>query len=77
MKNLRYTVSNRIAFITLSRPEKRNALNAELVNELTGSFIAAEQDERVKVVILNASGEAFCAGADLAYLQATSAIRLS
>jgi methylglutaconyl-CoA hydratase len=69
MKNLRYTVLNRFAIITLNRPEKRNALNADLVSELTESFTAAEQDERVKAIILNAAGEAFCAGADLGYLQ--------
>ncbi len=64
-----YTVKERVGYITLNRPEKRNALSHELVIELTDAFDKAEQDSSVKVVVLNAAGEAFCAGADLAYLQ--------
>ena len=64
-----YSISDRIGFITLNRPEKRNALNHEVVTELREAFKAAEENEDVKVVILNARGEAFCAGADLEYLQ--------
>ena len=64
-----YTVKDRVGYITLNRPEKRNALSNELVKELTDAFDKAEQDSSVKVVVLNAKGEAFCAGADLAYLQ--------
>ncbi|MFN3840934.1 MAG: enoyl-CoA hydratase/isomerase family protein, partial [Cyclobacteriaceae bacterium] len=69
MNTLLYTVSNRIALITLNRPEKRNALNAELVKELTDCLEETGRDDRVKVIILKSAGEAFCAGADLAYLQ--------
>lgn len=69
MSNLLYEVRDRMAFITLNRPEKRNALNAELISELTAAFARAEEDKQVKVVILKANGPAFCAGADLAYLQ--------
>lgn len=69
MNYLKYEVSNRIAFITLNRPEKRNALSHELVSELMEAFDAASKDEAAKVVVLRAKGEAFCAGADLAYLQ--------
>lgn len=64
-----YSVSNRIGYITLNRPDKRNALSHELVSELKDYFIRAEADENVKVVVLKANGEAFCAGADLGYLQ--------
>lgn len=69
MKYIQYSVSDRIAFITLNRPEKSNALCYDLVSELKASFKAAEEDEQVKVVILKANGDAFCAGADLDYLQ--------
>jgi methylglutaconyl-CoA hydratase len=69
MKYIEYTVLDRIAFITLNRPEKRNALSNQLVTELKESFSIAEGDEKVKVVILKAVGEAFSAGADLEYLQ--------
>ena len=68
MNLVTYSVSERIAFITLNRPEKRNALNPELVTALMTAFTQAENDEHVRVVILKANGDAFCAGADLAYL---------
>jgi methylglutaconyl-CoA hydratase len=64
-----YSVKDRIGYITLNRPDKRNALSHELVSELMKIFSKAEVDPNVKVVVLNANGEAFCAGADLAYLQ--------
>jgi methylglutaconyl-CoA hydratase len=69
MKFIEYSVLDRIAFITLNRPEKRNALSNQLVTELKESFSKAEEDDRVKVIILKAIGEAFSAGADLEYLQ--------
>lgn len=69
MQHITYQVNNRIARITLNRPEKRNALNAELVTELASAFEEAKKDSQVKVIVLAAAGEAFCAGADLAYLQ--------
>jgi methylglutaconyl-CoA hydratase len=64
-----YTVQDRIGYITLNRPEKRNALSGDMVTELKTAFVRAEADETVKVIVLKANGEAFCAGADLAYLQ--------
>ena len=69
MKYIQYGVRDRIAFITLNRPEKSNALCYELVSELKTSFENAAEDDAVKVIILRANGEAFCAGADLDYLQ--------
>lgn len=63
------SIHNRIAFITLNRPEKRNALNPQLISELTAAFIGAQQNLDVKVVILKSSGDVFSAGADLVYLQ--------
>jgi methylglutaconyl-CoA hydratase len=69
MKYLEYAVRDRLAFITLNRPEKSNALCYELVSELRVAFKAAEDDEDVKAIILKANGRAFCAGADLNYLQ--------
>lgn len=69
MRYILYSVKDRVAFITLNRPEKRNALSHELVTELKEAFEKAESDDEVKVVVLNAAGEAFSAGADLAYLQ--------
>ncbi|MCC5921880.1 MAG: enoyl-CoA hydratase/isomerase family protein [Cyclobacteriaceae bacterium] len=64
-----YEVKDRIASITLNRPDKRNALNAEMVEQLYEAFERAEQDKEVKVIVLQAEGKAFCSGADLASLQ--------
>ncbi|WP_231459507.1 MULTISPECIES: enoyl-CoA hydratase/isomerase family protein [unclassified Pedobacter] len=64
-----YNVEERIATITINRPEKRNALNPQLIAELTEAFIRAEEDNQVKIVVLNANGGTFSAGADLEYLQ--------
>ncbi|HZX75423.1 MAG TPA: enoyl-CoA hydratase/isomerase family protein [Cyclobacteriaceae bacterium] len=64
-----YSVNNRIGFVTLNRPEKRNALSKELVADLMVALSKAEHDSDAKVIVLKANGDAFCAGADLAYLQ--------
>jgi methylglutaconyl-CoA hydratase len=69
MELVEYTVKDRIGFITLNRPEKRNALSHELVAALKDAFVQAEKDDKTKVIVLKANGEAFCAGADLGYLQ--------
>jgi methylglutaconyl-CoA hydratase len=65
-----YEISNRVCYITLNRPEKRNAFNADLVQDLKHAFTNAENESSVKVIVLKAEGPAFSAGADLAYLQA-------
>jgi methylglutaconyl-CoA hydratase len=69
MEYIELDIKDRIGTITLNRPEKRNALNFELVSELKEAFTLLEGDQNVKVIVLNAKGPAFCAGADLAYLQ--------
>ena len=69
MKLVDYSVKDRIGFITLNRPEKRNALSFELITELKNAIDQADKDERVKVIVLRANGETFCAGADLDGLQ--------
>lgn len=69
MNFINYTVSERVAYITLNRPDKRNALSFDVVSELKDAFLDAEQDPEVKVVVLRANGKVFCAGADLEYLQ--------
>lgn len=69
METVQYEVRDRIGFITLNRPEKRNALNEELVKKLSETFDKASADKSVKIIILKGNGEAFCSGADLGYLQ--------
>ena len=69
LRYIEYTAEDRIGYITLNRPDKRNALNADVVTELKQAFEFAENDPAVKVIVLRAAGEVFCAGADLAYIQ--------
>jgi methylglutaconyl-CoA hydratase len=66
---INYKVENFTAVISLNRPEKRNALNPELIRLIKENFTRANQDENVKSIILTGEGKAFCAGADLAYLK--------
>ncbi len=61
-----------IAILTLNRPDKRNALSPELVQALKIAVDGIAEDESVRAVILTGAGKAFCAGADLAYLQKLS-----
>ncbi|MGE5146708.1 MAG: p-hydroxycinnamoyl CoA hydratase/lyase [Candidatus Eiseniibacteriota bacterium] len=54
-----------IAWVRMNRPEKRNAISAELAHEMFDVIDALEVDERCKVLVLTGSGEAFSAGMDL------------
>ncbi|SFT98893.1 methylglutaconyl-CoA hydratase [Algoriphagus locisalis] len=62
-------INNRIGYIRLNRPEKRNALSPELIAGLHQAFMEMNANEEVKIIVLRSTGKAFCAGADLAYLQ--------
>ncbi len=69
-KVIEFKIDNRVGEITLNRPDKRNALNPQMVIELTHAFEKCATDESVKIILLKANGDAFCAGADLAVLKA-------
>lgn len=64
--------ANRVKTITLNRPEKRNALSPEMIEELTQALDEA-QNCACGVVILTGAGSAFCAGMDLDHMQAVTA----
>ena len=66
------SIQNQIAVITLNHPEKNNILSAALRNELLAHYDECEKDETVSIIILNASGKHFCAGADLTEMLAMS-----
>jgi methylglutaconyl-CoA hydratase len=65
-----------VARVTLSRPEVRNAFNAELIADLHDAFttLAAEPPEALRAVVLAGEGAAFCAGADVAWMRASAAL---
>ncbi len=63
------TYHNQVARLVMNRPEKRNALNSEMVEALKDALSEIRLNTEAKVVVLEGAGDAFCAGADLAYLQ--------
>jgi enoyl-CoA hydratase/carnithine racemase len=60
-----YEIKNGAAWITLNRPENRNALSSILVTELYDHILASNADDAVRSIVITGNGPAFCAGADL------------
>ena len=60
-----YEVKNGAAWITLNRPENRNALSSILVIELYENLLRANEDPNVRSIVITGTDPAFCAGADL------------
>ncbi len=65
LQTVLYSAAGGVARITMNRPEKRNALNHQLMDDIEAAFIEAEDDPGVRVIVLAAAGESFCAGYDL------------
>jgi enoyl-CoA hydratase/carnithine racemase len=63
-----YQVSDRVATITLNRPDKLNAWTGTMEKEVRGSIYEAEKDPDVRVIVLTGAGRGFCAGADMSLL---------
>lgn len=61
-----------VATVALARPNTRNALNAELIEEIRRSMEELAEDDSVRVVVLTGEGEFFCAGADIGYMRDTA-----
>jgi enoyl-CoA hydratase/carnithine racemase len=64
-QEIRYEVAERIATVTLHRPEKLNAFTHVMRDELIDAFGRADADDEVRAVIVTGAGRAYCAGADL------------
>lgn len=64
-QHIRYEVSERVALITLHRPDKLNAFTPVMREELKEVFGLADRDDEVRAVVVTGAGRAFCAGADL------------
>jgi enoyl-CoA hydratase/carnithine racemase len=67
-----YNVANRVATITLNRPDKLNAWTALMESEVRLHMENAEQDDEVRVIVLTGAGRGFCAGADMSLLSAVA-----
>ena len=68
-----YEVRDRVAYVRINRPERRNALATQTVREITEAFLTAGADDNVWAVVLTGTGDrAFCAGGDLKELDETA-----
>ncbi len=67
--NISYADRQRMGILTLNRPERHNALDLPLMRALTEQIKAMEQDSKLNLIMLNASGQHFCAGADIQWMQ--------
>ena len=63
-----YHVADRVATVTLNRPDKLNAWTAIMEREVRAAMREAEHDENVRVIVLTGAGRGFCAGADMSLL---------
>lgn len=66
---LTITVADKVATVTLNRPELRNAFNESAIAELALAFDELGRNELVRAIVLAANGPAFCAGADLNWMK--------
>ncbi len=69
-KTIKIQLGESMAWVNLDRPEVRNALNPEMIRELTEVFSWLGSRDDIRVIILKGNGAAFCAGADLNYMKA-------
>ncbi len=72
MSEILYEVQDKIAHVTLNRPEKRNALNEALINSLKEVLQQIDRDSSLNAVVIRGAGTDFCAGADLSSLRKIS-----
>src|ERR1700689_5168374 len=71
-----YNVANRVATITLNRPDKLNAWTALMESEVRSHMENAERDDNVRVIVLTGGGRGFCSGADMSLRRAVAERRL-
>ncbi|QIB69831.1 crotonase [Aminipila butyrica] len=73
-ENLKFEVKDKIAFITINRPQAMNSLNMDVLNELYTAFSEVESNEEICSAVLTGEGKAFVAGADIAQMHALDAV---
>ena len=70
MTLIKKSIESGVATVTLCRSEKRNALSRELLRQLSSAVSEVLEDQRTRVLVLQAEGKVFCAGMDLSEMQA-------
>src|SRR5687768_13666661 len=73
-EHILYSVADRVATITLNRPDKLNAWTATMEAEVRQALTAAAGDEGVRAIVLTGAGRGFCAGADMGNLASRAAL---
>ncbi|MBR4391424.1 MAG: enoyl-CoA hydratase/isomerase family protein [Bacteroidales bacterium] len=68
-KTIKIQLGESVAWVNFDRPEVRNALNQEMIRELTEAIDWLGSRDDIRVIVLKGNGKAFCAGADLAYMK--------
>jgi len=76
-EDILYEIKNRVATITLNRPERKNAFTLPLIHRWADLLIQANSDDTVRVIVVRGAGGAFCAGVDLDALAAIDPSALS
>lgn len=69
MSELLVATEGNVRFLTLNRPEKRNALNDALISGLKSALNDADKNDDIRAIVIRGSGKDFCSGADLSALQ--------
>ena len=64
-RSIKYEVNDGVATVTINRPEQRNTVTYEVLDELIAAYSQAEEDRSVRVIVLTSTGEFFSAGTDL------------
>ena len=64
LRNVNYSVADKIARIEMNRPERHNALDFGLLDDLDAAFTLAEEDDSVSAIVLSGAGRSFCSGYD-------------
>jgi len=64
-REIRYEVEDQIATLTFNRPEHRNPISADMLEEVASAVRAAQRDDSVRVLVITGAGRAFCSGGDV------------
>ena len=69
-EKIQFKTEGRVAYVTLHRPDVRNAFDTQMIQELRAAFDHVARDKKVSVLILRGEGKSFSSGADLSYMKA-------
>ena len=67
-KTIKYSIKDKIAWVTLNRPEIHNAFDETMISELLELYKEFSDMSNVRVVVITGEGKSFCAGADLNWM---------